>query len=68
MEGLQMSAVAKKASFETRLTAIREADTNLKLASSNAYKNGQISASDDETGSNWDNFDRFFKFYNISPE
>lgn len=52
-------------SFVQRLEAVRNANAELHLGSPNAYKNGQIS--ENESGSMWDNFDRFFKFYNIAP-
>jgi hypothetical protein len=31
------------------------------------YRNGQMSATSDEA-SGWDNYDRYFKFYNISVD
>jgi hypothetical protein len=52
--------------FASRLKSVRSAHSEHSIAADTAYKNGQISG--DDTGSNWDNFDRYFKFYNISPD
>ena len=49
-------------SFSERREAVRAANAEFGLASPNAYKNGQIS--DLENDSVWDNFDRYFKFFN----
>ncbi len=55
-----------KSSFSERLKAVRAANVENGITSPTAYKNGQILLGDDDV-SNWDNFDRFFKFYNIHP-
>jgi hypothetical protein len=53
--------------FEQRLASVRAADRELNFKGQTAYRNGQILAADDDL-SNWDNYDRFFKFYNISRD
>jgi hypothetical protein len=52
--------------FSKRLMAVRSADEgSLKLQG--AYRNGQILAGSDDMSA-WDNYDRYFKFTNISVD
>jgi hypothetical protein len=60
------SAKAHPAEFASRLQAVRAANAEHPTISATAYINGQISEGDQV--SDWDNFDRYYKFYNISPE
>ncbi len=53
--------------FKTRLAAVRDADEKFDLKQDRDYRNGQILASDDDISA-WDNYDRYFKFYNITAE
>lgn len=57
---------AQPSEFASRLEAVRAANAERRFASPNAYINGQIT--DGDQVSDWDNFDRYYKFYNISPE
>lgn len=59
--------MATASSFALRLEAVRQADEKLHVKSPSAYMNGQIPVSDSDM-SQWDNFDRYFKFYNIASE
>ena len=61
---MSSSTKADPTQFSARLAAVRAADLENTIAGPTAYKNGQISQ--DDAGSNWDNFDRYYKFYNIS--
>jgi hypothetical protein len=53
--------------FKTRLAAVRDADEKFDLKQDRDYRNGQILASDDDISA-WDNYDRYFKFYNITAD
>jgi len=55
-----------KPTFLERLETARAANKEKNIVSQTAYRNGQILLGDDDV-SNWDNFDRYFKFYNIHP-
>ena len=57
---------APSSEFASRLEAVRAANAEHRLVSPTAYINGQITEGDQV--SEWDNFDRYYKFYNISPE
>lgn len=56
--------MAGSADFKSRLDAIRRADATKSIGCGHAYRNGQVLANNDDV-SHWDNFDRYFKFYNI---
>jgi hypothetical protein len=58
-------AKVQPSEFASRLEAVRAANAEHRLASPTAYINGQIT---DDHVSEWDNFDRYYKFFNISPE
>jgi len=53
--------------FKTRLAAVRDADEKFDLKQDRDYRNGQILASGDDISA-WDNYDRYFKFYNITAD
>jgi hypothetical protein len=53
--------------FEARLAALRQHEHVDAITRDDVYRNGQIPLLSDDV-SQWDNFDRYFKFYNISPE
>jgi hypothetical protein len=53
--------------FRERLQAVRESDLEAPLKRDGVYRNGQVLASSDDVSA-WDNFDRYFKFYNISVD
>lgn len=58
-------SVNQMASFSKRLNNIRECNSEELRQMSLGYKNGSIAAIDQEA-SNWDNYDRYYKFFNIS--
>lgn len=53
--------------FSKRLIAVRSADEAGSLKLQGAYRNGQILAGSDDVSA-WDNYDRYFKFTNISVD
>jgi hypothetical protein len=59
-------AKAQPSEFTSRLEAVRAANAEHQVVSPTANINGQIT--DGDHVSEWDNFDRYYKFYNISPE
>jgi hypothetical protein len=50
--------------FSCRLATVREADEKLGLRGEYEYRNGQILANSEDV-SQWDNFDRYYKFGSI---
>lgn len=50
--------------FAARLAAVRSSEVIDELRSTSGYRNGQLLESSDDV-SQWDNFDRYFKFYSI---
>jgi hypothetical protein len=50
--------------FSSRLEAVRAADAVQPLRREGAYRNGQLLANSDDV-SQWDNYDRYFKFYSV---
>ena len=57
----------KAEGFSSRLAAVRAADAADPIRRGSAYRNGQLLANSDDV-SQWDNYDRYFKFYNINVE
>jgi len=53
--------------FRQRLQAVREVEGERSIKMSGVYRNGQVVSSLDDVSA-WDNFDRYFKFYNISVD
>jgi hypothetical protein len=53
--------------FSKRLVAVRESDQAGSVKLAGAYRNGQILAGSDDMSA-WDNYDRYFKFTNISVD
>lgn len=53
--------------FAERLEAVRFSDDENLTEIASGYQNGQVSLTDDDA-SNWDNFDRYYKFFNISAD
>jgi hypothetical protein len=53
--------------FSKRLTAVRASDESGSVKLAGAYRNGQILAGSDDMSA-WDNYDRYFKFTNISVD
>lgn len=53
--------------FADRLEAVRFSDDESLTEIATGYQNGQVSSVDDDV-SNWDNFDRYYKFFNISTD
>ena len=52
------------ATFSSRLAAVRSSDRISKVRREAGYRNGQLLANSDDV-SQWDNYDRYFKFYSI---
>jgi len=53
--------------FRNRLQTVRDNDAEQSLKAGGVYRNGQVLDSGEDV-SMWDNFDRYFKFYNISVD
>lgn len=53
--------------FRRRLSAVRSIENAQSVKMAGVYRNGQVVSSLDDVSA-WDNFDRYFKFYNISVD
>lgn len=56
--------MSKSNEFSSRLASLRASAQVGQVKSETAYRNGQLLANSDDV-SQWDNYDRYFKFYSI---